>query len=201
MIRLFQPKERHGGLLLPWRTLLLTIFALAAYLMLGAAPDLWVFDRAAIAQGQIWRLFTGHWVHSDLEHAIWDIGALGVLAGLFENRLQWRLLLALIIGTLGVDIWLWWGDTTLQLYCGLSGILNSLLALGLIKLWRELRHPLIWLIGLGAVAKVVLEISSGEAILTQTAWASVPEVHAVGFLSGMVLAGVLGFCNRLVSVP
>ncbi|MCU7812842.1 MAG: hypothetical protein KZQ77_16680, partial [Candidatus Thiodiazotropha sp. (ex Notomyrtea botanica)] len=92
------------------------------------------------------------------------------------------------IGTLGVDIWLWWIDTGLHYYCGLSGILNTLLVVGLVQLWHDTRHPLVWFIGLGAVAKFLLEISSGQALLTQTLWPSVPEVHAVGFLTGVMLA-------------
>ncbi len=191
MVLSLQSGRSRGGLLLPWRTLLFTTLALAGYLILGAAPEAWVFDRAAVGQGEYWRLVTGHWVHSDLDHAVWDIGALAVIGVLLEPRLQSDLLLALAIGTLGVDLWLWWGDPTLHYYCGLSGILNSLLAVGLIQLWRDLRHPLVWLTGLGAVVKIILEISSGQAILTQTAWSSVPEVHAVGFLCGLVLAVII----------
>ncbi|MCU7812765.1 MAG: hypothetical protein KZQ77_16290, partial [Candidatus Thiodiazotropha sp. (ex Notomyrtea botanica)] len=80
--------ESRGGLLLPWRTLLLTTLALTGYLILGAAPEIWVFDRAAIGKGEVWRLVTGHWVHSDFEHALWDISALGLLGVLFEKRLR-----------------------------------------------------------------------------------------------------------------
>ena len=71
------------------------------------------------------------------------------------------------------------------------GGLASLLAVGLVQLWRDLHHPLAWLTGLGAIVKIVLEISSGQTLLTQTAWPSVPEVHAVGFLSGLALAVVI----------
>ena len=195
MFSLFQPGRRRGGLLPPWRALLLTTLALAGYLILGAAPEVWVFDRAAIGEGELWRLVTGHWVHSDLEHALWNIGALGLLAALFEKRLQWSLPLALVIGTLGVDTWLWWGNSTLQYYCGLSGITNSLLAVGLVQLWRDLRHPLVWITGLGAIAKIVLEIRGGQALLTHAAWPSVPEVHAVGFLCGLALTVVLPMLN------
>jgi rhomboid family GlyGly-CTERM serine protease len=147
-----------------------------------------VFDRVAIAQGEWWRLVTGHWVHSDLAHAGWDITALLLLGALFEARLQWRLPLALLIGTVGVDAWLWWGDTTLRYYCGLSGILNSLLIVGLLQLWRDLRHPLILLTGAGAAVKILVEVNAGQALLTQTAWPSVPTVHAVGFLCGLIFA-------------
>jgi rhomboid family GlyGly-CTERM serine protease len=194
-----KPGERHGGITLPWRTLFLGAGAIAAYLILGAAPEAWVFDRAAIVQGEWWRLITGHWVHSDLVHASWDIAALLLLGTLFEARLQWRLPLALLVATVGVDAWLWWGDPALQYYCGLSGILNSLLIVGLLQLWRDLRHPLIMFTGAGAVVKIIVEINAGQALLTQTAWPSVPMVHAVGFLCGLVLAWGIWLLNAQIS--
>jgi len=125
-----------------------------------------------------------------LTHAGWDITALLLLGMVFEERLQWRMPLSLLIGTAGVDVWLWWGDPTLYHYCGLSGILNSLLIVGLLQLWCNWRHPLILLAGVGAAAKILVEINTGQAILTQTAWPSVPAVHAVGFLCGLMLAWV-----------
>jgi len=183
-----KPGLRHGGITLPWRSLLLGAGALAVYLILGPAPEAWVFDRVAIAGGEWWRLFTGHWVHSDLAHAGWDIAALLLLGALFEERLRWRLPLVLIVGAVGVDAWLWWGEPALFYYCGLSGVLNSLLILGLLYLWRDLRHPLVIVTAVGAALKIILEIYFGQALLTQTAWPSVPTAHAAGFLCGLVLA-------------
>jgi rhomboid family GlyGly-CTERM serine protease len=182
---------RHGSLTLPWRTLLLTAAALLLYLWAGAAPEAWVYDRLAIAQGEWWRLVTGHWVHSDLEHAVWDIGALLILGLLFESRLKGKLFTVLVLTTLGIDLWLWRVEPSLIYYCGLSGILNGLLALGLVQWWREEHHPLILMTGLGAVLKVAWEMAAGEALLTSTAWPSVPEVHGVGLLCGLLLSVVL----------
>ena len=177
---------RHGSGKLPWRTLLLTGLALGLYLGFGAAPEAWIFDRMAIEQGEWWRLITGHWVHSDLEHAAWDIGALLVLGLLFESRLNGELFGVLALGTLGIDLWLWHAAPSISYYCGLSGILNGLLALGLWRLWQETRHPLVWLTGLGAVAKIFWETWLGGALLTTTAWPSLPEVHGVGFVCGLL---------------
>jgi len=178
----------HGRFKLPWRSLLLVTAAIAAYLVLGAAPGDWVFDRVAIARGDWWRLITGHWVHSDLTHAVWDISALLLLGVLFEARLQWRLPMVLLLTSLGVDAWLWWGDPALSHYCGLSGILNGLLIVGLVHLWRDTRHPVVLLTALGAILKIFVEINMGHSLVTQTAWPSVPVAHAAGYLSGLVLA-------------
>ena len=180
---------RHGGsALLPWRSLLLAAAAVAVYLVYGAAPTEWVFDRSAIGQGEWWRLITAHWVHGDLAHASWDIAALLLFGVVFEERLRWRLPLVLLVASLGVDAWLWWELPALHYYCGLSGILNAVLALGLLGLWREARHPLILLTALAAILKIFVEMQLGQALLTRTAWPSVPTAHAVGFLCGLVLA-------------
>ncbi|WP_456406424.1 rhombosortase [Thiolapillus sp.] len=179
-------KVRHGGYWLPWRTLLLSLAAIGVYWVLGAAPDAWVFDRLAISQGEWWRLITGHWAHSDADHALWDIGALMLLGSLFERRLGNHLLWILLAASLAVDAWIWWGQPSLAYYCGLSGILNALMAAGLLRLWREMRHPLILITGLGFVAKVAIELSGGQMLLTATAWPGVPGAHAVGLVSGML---------------
>jgi hypothetical protein len=36
--------------------------------------------------------------------------------------------------------------------------------------------------------KIVLEIEAGQALLTKTAWSSVPTAHAAGFACGLMLA-------------
>jgi rhomboid family GlyGly-CTERM serine protease len=181
---------------LPWRATGLAITAIALYLVLGAAPGDWVFDREAIAAGEWWRLITGHWVHGDLQHATWDIAALVLFGMLFEARLQSRLPLVLLVASIGVDAWLWWGVPTLRYYCGLSGILNGLLILGLMQLWRDERHPLALLTAVGAALKIVLEMSTGQALLTETAWPSVPTAHAAGLLCGLVMAAVIPVMGR-----
>lgn len=180
----------QGNIALSWRTLLLTAVAVLAWLAFGAAPEGWVFDRTAIGQGEWWRLLSAHWVHSDSAHATWDIAALLLLGLLFEPRLQWRLPVALLAGTVVVDAWLWWGEPGLAFYCGLSGILNTVLVLGLLQWWRDERNPLLLLVGGISALKIVFEISAGQALLTSTAWPSVPTTHAVGFLCGLLVASV-----------
>jgi rhomboid family GlyGly-CTERM serine protease len=179
---------RHGGRsTLPWRSLLLAALAIGAWTVCGPVPEAWVYDRLAVGQGDWWRLLTGHWVHSDGSHALWDVTALLLFGMLFEARLGWRLPLALLIGTVGVDAWLWWGAPELLDYCGLSGVLNALLVLGLLELWEEQHHPLLPIILAGAALKILLELQLGEALLTRTAWPSVPAAHAAGYVAGWVL--------------
>jgi len=183
----------RGSWALPWLSLGLAAAAVTAYLIFGPAPAKWVFDREAIAAGEWWRLLTGYWVHSDARHAGWDIAALVILGFVFEPRLTWRLPLLLLLASLGVDAWLWWGLPTLGYYCGLSAVLNSLLVFGLVQMWRESRHPLVLLTALAAALKIVVEINTGQSLVTQTVWPSVPTTHAAGFLCGLLLAAGAAF--------
>jgi rhomboid family GlyGly-CTERM serine protease len=188
---------RQGGLPLPWRTLLLTSLVLALYLVAGPAPQAWVYDRGAIVNGELWRLVIGHLVHSDGEHALWDIAALALLGSLFEGQLKRWLFLSLAIGGGAIDLWLWWGMPALTHYCGLSGVLNSLLAMGLWQLWREGHDPLVMWVAAGAVGKIAFEALSGQALFTATAWPSVPSVHGIGFAAGLVAAALAPILSKL----
>jgi rhomboid family GlyGly-CTERM serine protease len=171
---------------LPWRTLLLTLAALALYFGAGPAPAGLVLDRAAVASGEWWRPITGHWVHSDASHALWNIAAFAFLGALFEGRLGWRMIAALGLGMLSVNLWFLVGLPDLTRYCGLSGILNALLAAGLVAMWRDTRDPLVVLVGIGAVLKIVVESVLDHAVFSTTAWASVPTAHAAGYIAGLL---------------
>ena len=81
------PVCREGKFRVPWHSLSLAAVALIAYMALGAAPEAWIYDRVAIGGGEVWRLVTGHWVHTDSWHALWNIAALLLLGLLFERRL------------------------------------------------------------------------------------------------------------------
>lgn len=183
-----QPTLLQGARRAPWITLALMALASILYFSNGPAPEALVFDRHSIAGGELWRLVTGHWVHSDAQHALWNIAALGALGGLFECTLGWRLPVALATGLVAIDAWLWWSMPAITRYCGLSGMLNALLAAGLIvQLWRETRDPLVMLVGAGAVLKIVVESATGASAFTHTAWPGVPSVHAIGLVAGVLV--------------
>ncbi len=171
----------------PWITSLLVLLAVCVYIVQGPAADAFIFDRERISDGELWRLVTAHWVHSDLEHLLWNGVALLILGFVFELYLGWRTIPILLAGTLAVDVWLWWGVPSLQLYCGLSGILNALLVAGLFLRWRTDPHWVLLAIGLTAAAKLGLELILGAAVLTSTSWPALPSAHAAGFVMGLII--------------
>ncbi len=44
------------------------------------------FSAAGIFQGEIWRIVSGHFMHADLQHLLWNCLGLAVLGTLLEYR-------------------------------------------------------------------------------------------------------------------
>ena len=103
------------------------------------AKDVFYFGATEIAQGQAWRLVTGHLVHADWSHLLWNALGLVVLGWLIEHRSRRLLLAALAAGISTVSLLLLSPLSSLDYYCGLSGVLNSLLAVALWLEWRSCR--------------------------------------------------------------
>ncbi len=85
------------------------------------------------------------------------------------------------------NVWVWFVETGLSYYCGLSGVLNCLFVIAVFLLWQDTRNPILPIIFIGAFAKIILEIYTHDSILTSISWASLPTAHLVGFITGAFL--------------
>jgi rhomboid family GlyGly-CTERM serine protease len=187
----------HGSLRLPWHTFLLLTVALALYAFGGPVPEALVFDRQAVVRGELWRLVTGHWVHGDLKHLAWNLAAFVILGWMVERSISpSRLYTALLAGMCGVDICVWWFIPTLDLYCGLSGTLNTLLFVVLIDGWLKSRNMVFPLLMLAAIAKIMFEMVISSAVFTHTTWPSVPQAHLAGALAAVLVVHCRAILSR-----
>jgi rhomboid family GlyGly-CTERM serine protease len=73
------------GLHLPLITLLLVGGGVLVSLLPGWSAWL-VYDRSAILSGEVWRMFTGHWVHFSTTHLLYDLLAVGIAGWIIETR-------------------------------------------------------------------------------------------------------------------
>ena len=193
----FAPQTRnHGGLKPPWFTFFGSIGLTLLFLVFGAAPEFMLYDRHALAQGEVWRLFTGHLVHLDQTHLIWNLGAFVGVSLVLESLLGWRIrhqLTVFLIAALGVDLYLWAGRPDITYYCGLSALLNAQLAACLFALARRQGPWVPLIIGFGALTKIVVESERGSNLLSTLAWPTLPDAHLAGFIWGS------GACLFLIS--
>jgi len=121
------PSSPVAPLAFPW----LSIVLIAAALGVAAQPNLDVrllFDRAAIARGEFWRLWTGHFVHFGASHLAWNL-AVFALAALWAERLRpFRTRVLLMLAPGGIGLALYGLEPRLFTFGGLSGLATALLA-------------------------------------------------------------------------
>jgi len=173
----------------------------------GHSDLFWLGVLDAQQPTQIWRWFSAHWLHTDTNHLVWNLGALFLLGSIVEQRSRHLLLATLITGMLSVSAWFLWQSGSTY-YCGWSGALNSLLLVALGSLYwskdkppvagatpnqRRLNNGILWLIALGALLKNLVEAASGIALVSSTTWQSAPGAHLAGWTAGLLLLGCLSF--------
>lgn len=170
----------------------------ALFLLLALLPSFTVlleYRRDAISAGECWRVFTGHFVHLNMAHAIMNSVGTILVALIFPREISrtrwWWLVLA---APVTISLGLWIKQPGLQGYVGFSGVLHGLLYLGVVRM----------LATAPALAASMLLLLIGRQVWEQTAsynpdylraWIAgrvMPDAHLFGGLTGLLLgAGFL----------
>jgi rhomboid family GlyGly-CTERM serine protease len=178
---------------IPFVTAALALLAVAASLF-GEWSQLLTYDRVQIAAGELWRFVTGHLVHWNGDHLLWDVVVLGVLGALVEQRDRRALTATLLLSAVAISAAVWMCDPLTVQYRGLSGVDSALFGFVAPLLFVESRRnrqtAVSWLVAAlatGFVAKVGWEIVTGQTLFVDSAAAGfvpLPLVHAVGAIVG-----------------
>jgi rhomboid family GlyGly-CTERM serine protease len=173
----------------------LTVVGLAV--IVSASPVLarWlVWDRAAIAGGQWWRLLTGHLVHFTPQHLGLDALAVVTAGWLIENltRQSWALLS--VMTALAISLIVFVFCPTVHVYGGLSGVACAMYGyLALLGICAGARARWIGLAMLALLAgKIGGEILTGQSLFisdTGDSYVVLSLAHTTGLVAG-ALAGV-----------
>ncbi len=167
----------------------------ALFLLLALLPPVssWLeYRRDLIAQGEVWRLFTGHFVHLNLHHAVMNAVGAVLVAHLFAAEIKrqqwWALILAM---PLFISLGLWLRQPDLQGYAGFSGLLHGLLYFGVVRL----------LASAPVLAGCLLLLLVGRQVWEQTDAYNpgylqhvingrvMPDAHLFGALAGLLAGG------------
>jgi rhomboid family GlyGly-CTERM serine protease len=175
---------------IPFFTLLLCSLAGGLMLLPSAVHSSLYFNYDQLYDGRWLGLITGHWMHADFQHLVWNISALAILGAIIEARSRTLLLWSVVVGMFSVDLLLLSSLSDLQRYCGLSGLLNTLLGVALYLYWRETRSPMVPLTAALCMVKIALEMHSGQSIFTEIAWPPFAIAHLAGIM-GAPLAVLL----------
>lgn len=144
------------------------------------------YDRAEILHGQVWRVFSGNFVHLGAGHLLEDMAGAVLLWLLFADVLSaWRMPLLIAAGSLAVGLGLLLGDQGVSWYVGISGALDTVWAGGAMELIRR-RDRFGWILGGFLVAKLACEQLLGPLPLSTatTGGEIIVDAHLYGALAG-----------------
>mgnify|MGYP006073267677 FL=1 len=92
---------------------------------------LFIYNRDLISQGEVWRIFTGHFLHTNGYHLLLNLSAillLWALHGQFYQYVSYTFLFIITALTTSVGLYIFSPD--LHQYVGLSGVLHGVFIFG-----------------------------------------------------------------------
>lgn len=139
----------------PWAAWIVVLVAV----IIQSLPDLrtsLLYDRTALADGQFWRIWTGHLVHFGWPHLAVDAGLLAILGWFVERSHPAFTRWSLVLMPAFISAAIWWFDPTMQRYGGLSavnlGLLLYLAAQGWRRDWTDWFWPAVIAVYVGELA-------------------------------------------------
>ena len=185
---------------------------LAAFSLLLATLGLahtWVnphleYVRALMLDGQLWRLYSAHFVHLNHWHMLMNLGGFLLCAWFFTDVYdRWLLAAWLLVSPLLVSGLMLCVDQASGPYVGLSGILHGWLVMALLLGFRT--HPWLHALVLALVAgRLAWEQSPGYDVEYLRDWIDgrvYVNAHLYGALSGVLLAAGVTLWRRVRLPP
>lgn len=164
--------------------LLLILIAVTVHILdLGSMLQ---YDLLHIEQGQLWRLLSGHFVHSNLNHLLLNSAGIALIWALHGEYYRPSFYFQLLIGlslTISLGLFVFYPQTAI--YVGLSGVLHGMIIVGaIIDTQKGYRSG--YLLFFGVWAKIIFEHLQGPNLeLRDLIDARVAiESHLLGAIAG-----------------
>lgn len=181
----------------PYLTVTVVSLLCAALYFSGLETTL-AYQRDLIKDGQVWRLLTGNFLHTNHWHLLMNVAGLWTIVLLHEVHYRAKdlaILIAVLALMQGLSLLIFFPET--KGYVGLSGVLHGLFIYGAV---RDINHGMKtgYLLTLGVIVKVAYEqIYGASHEITALIGARVAtESHFIGVVSGICCLGGLYVFRR-----
>jgi rhomboid family GlyGly-CTERM serine protease len=145
------------------------------------------YDRAALAQGQWWRLLSAHFVHLDAQHALLNGLGMVLMWALFARDFSpWRWAAIYLFSAMTISGGLWLLNPEIEWYVGASGALHGVMTAGTLAHLRR-RDLDGWILTAFIVAKLAYEQFAGSMPFAGAAH-TVVDAHLYGAAGGLTVA-------------
>lgn len=182
---------------LPWKkqhSILVAIIAslaILAYIFNNNIDSLLVYQHQLISQGELWRSFTGHFLHTNGIHLLLNLAALillWALHGHFYTLKSYSLLF--ITSALICSAGLFYFSPGIHQYVGLSGVLHGIFVFGALM---DIRHKdkTGYLLFIGVWLKIAHEqfYGASEQVSTLIDANVAVDAHLWGAVGGLIFSG------------
>lgn len=178
---------------LDWRylapPLLLLVVSFALYLVEPVSSDWLRYQRTEVLNGEIWRLVTGNFVHTNFAHVVLNCLGIVIIWVLHaEHYCAKRYLGVLTASALATGLGIhFFGD--LENYAGLSGALHGVIAYGAVKdIQAGIRFG--WPLLIGIIVKVAYEnlVGASDDVSNLIEASVAVDAHLYGLIAGLITA-------------
>ena len=141
------------------------------------------YQRAAIVEGEVWRLLSGHWLHLGWGHLMLNLAGLILVWALFGQTLAgMQGVVVVLVVSVGLSLSLFVFHPELDWYVGYSGLLHGLFSAGAVIGLSLKTLRLVSAVGLILlIVKLTAETWAGAS----ASWV-VAEAHLLGALWGLL---------------
>ncbi|MBL4940820.1 MAG: rhombosortase [Colwellia sp.] len=177
-------------------TLVIIILSASLFIFFGeyfigeAVTQALVYQRQLINQGEVWRLFTGHFLHTNGYHLVLNLAALIMLWALHGRFYTIKNYLSLFLFcSLSTSIGIYYYTPSLIQYVGLSGVLHGIFVFGAIMDIRA-KDKTGYLLFVGVWLKIAHEqIYGASTDISDLIEASVAvDAHLWGAVGGLLFS-------------
>jgi len=151
------------------------------------------YNRDALEAGEFWRLLTGHFVHLSLTHVLLNLAGLALVVWIVGHAFSWsQWLFVMFVSIVIIDAGFWLLSPELDWYVGISGLLNGILAAGLVIGVAE-RDPGSVVLAVVVLAKLTWEQTVGPLPGSESTSGGdvVVIAHIYGAAGGLLSAALL----------
>lgn len=182
--------------------LLIIIISVILALSDSLSSDLLAYDRQQLNSYQLWRLITGHFLHTNGMHLLLNIAGLILLWALHGHYYQTSHYLSIfLILCLGTSSCLYLFALQMHWYVGLSGVLHGFFVIGA---YFDIQHKFKtgWIMLVGVLTKVGHEqvYGASEGVAQLIAANVAIDAHLFGTVTGITLIVLYFTVHKLLEL-